>query len=141
MLRYPCYSQLQLVIAYIITRYNNSNLALIGSLWIVIFFSISVNRCNRMEQEPCSISILLYPFPLSRRDNSFLELPRGMKGRGSILKFGLDEKKKKEKKKRIGFPWIHHWISTRRHARRTLGLEVVTREKEAKWLLTCGIPR
>lgn len=57
-----------------------------------------------MEQEPCSISILLYPFPLSRRDNSFLELPRGMKGRGSILKFGLDEKKKKEKKKENWIP-------------------------------------
>lgn len=52
-----------------------------------------------MEQEPCSISILL-----SRRDNSFLKLLRGMKGRGSILKFGLDEKK--EKKEGIVFPWI-----------------------------------
>lgn len=48
-----------------------------------------------MEQEPCSISILL-----SRRDNSFLKLLRGMKGRGSILKFGLDEKKKREKEEK-----------------------------------------
>lgn len=46
-----------------------------------------------MEQEPCSISILL-----SRRDNSFLKLLRGMKGRGSILKFGLDEKKEKKRR-------------------------------------------
>lgn len=49
-----------------------------------------------MEQEPCSISILL-----SRRDNSFLKLLRGMKGRGSILKFGLDEKKEKKGGNRI----------------------------------------
>lgn len=58
------------------------------------YFFFNIGK-SVMEQEPCSISILL-----SRRDNSLLKLLRGMKGRGSILKFGLDEEKKREKKKK-----------------------------------------
>lgn len=58
------------------------------------YFFFNIGK-SVMEQEPCSISILL-----SRRDNSFLKLLRGMKGRGSILKFGLDEEKKREKEEK-----------------------------------------